>query len=117
MSNHSMTDIAYEMLSKRKRAVPFQKIWEEVCKKMNFDEEKAKKKIASFYSDLMLDTRFTSMTDNKWDLSARHTFDENHVDTTGIELEDDDEEVVTYADEELEIVSEYSDENTGDEGY
>lgn len=37
----------------------------------------------------MLDNRFTSLKDNKWDLRARYTFDETHIDTDAIEIDDD----------------------------
>ncbi len=110
-----MTDVAYEILSKRKRAIAFTKLWEEVNKKMAFTPDVASRKIASFYSAMMLDPRFTSLSENRWDLSNRHTFDENHVDTTSIELEDDEE--LSYDEESEEILEEYSEESTEDEGY
>ena len=84
-----MTDVAYNYLSKRKRAMYFLKLYEEVVKKMEIPENLQKKKRAQFYSELMLDNRFTSLKDNKWDLRARYTFDETHIDTDAIEIDDD----------------------------
>ena len=84
-----MTDVAYNYLSKRKRAMDFLKLYEEVFKKMEIPENLQKKKRAQFYSELMLDNRFTSLKDNKWDLRARYTFDETHIDTDAIEIDDD----------------------------
>ena len=84
-----MTDVAYNYLSKRKRAMDFLKLYEEVVKKMEIPENLQKKKRAQFYSELMLDNRFTSLKDNKWDLRARYTFDETHIDTDAIEIDDD----------------------------
>ena len=84
-----MTDVAYNYLSKRKRAMDFLKLYEEVVKKMEIPENLQKKKRAQLYSELMLDNRFTSLKDNKWDLRARYTFDETHIDTDAIEIDDD----------------------------
>ena len=84
-----MTDVAYNYLSKRKRAMDFLKLYEEVVKKMEIPENLQKKKRAQFYSELMLDNRFTYLKDNKWDLRARYTFDETHIDTDAIEIDDD----------------------------
>ena len=38
---------------------------------------------------MMLDNRFTSLGNNKWDLRSRHTYNETHFDTSEIVLEDD----------------------------
>ena len=48
----------------------------------------------------MLDTRFASLDNNKWDLRNRRKFDEVHVDTSDIELDDDDEEDVDTTDQD-----------------
>ena len=37
----SMTDVAYEVMSKKKRAIPFKKLWMEVIEKLELDPEKA----------------------------------------------------------------------------
>ncbi len=71
----TMTDVAYTFLSKRKKE-------------------------SQFYSELMLDTRFASLDNNKWDLRNRRKFDEVHVDTSDIELDDDDEEDVDTTDQD-----------------
>lgn len=89
MAYQTMTDVAYNILSKRKRAMDFLKLYEEVVKKMEIPENLQKKKRAQFYSEMMLDNRFTSLKDNKWDLRARYTFDETHIDTDAIEIDDD----------------------------
>ena len=85
----SMTDTAYEVMSKKKRAIPFKKLWEEVIEKMGLDPELASDRIAQFYTDMTLDARFTSLKENKWDLKERHKFEEVHVEI--LDLDDDDE--------------------------
>ena len=77
------------MAEKRKREVDFSKIWDEVAKTMDIPEDKIRRKKAQFYSDLMLDNRFASLENNKWDLRNRRKFEEVHIDTSEIELEDD----------------------------
>ena len=87
-SAKSMTDIAYDVISKKKRAVQFGKLWEEVSKLYGASNEK----VAQLYSDLTCDSRFTSLKDNKWDLIERRKFAESHVDLSQIELDEDEPE-------------------------
>ena len=85
MTAKSMTDMAYDILSGKKRAIQFQKLWEEVSKKTGASNDV----IADFYSDLTLDSRFAQLKDNKWDLVERRKFSESHVDISRIELGED----------------------------
>jgi len=87
--NQTMTDVAFDCLSKRKREVEFVKLWTEVAKTMEIPEERMKRKKSQFYSELLLDNRFASLENNKWDLRNRRKFDEVHVNTEDIELDDD----------------------------
>lgn len=87
--SQSMTDVAFQCLSKRKKEIEFVKLWADVSKQMNIPEEKLKKKKSQFYSELMLDSRFASLEGNKWDLRNRRKFEEVHIDTSDIEFDDD----------------------------
>lgn len=107
MSVRSMNEIAYELLSKRKRSVAFDKLWKDVSGELGYNENQAMNKIASFYSALMLDNRFTQLDNNKWDLRSRHKFSETHIDTSAIVIDDDSEEEQLIIDEELTEVAEY----------
>lgn len=84
-----MTDVAYQCLSKRKKEIEFLKLWTDVSKQMDIPEEKLRKKKSQFYSELMLDSRFASLEGNKWDLRNRRKFDEVHVDTSDIVVDDE----------------------------
>lgn len=84
----SMTDAAFEILSSKKRAILFSKLWQEVSKMTAAPQDK----IAEFYSDLTLDGRFAQLKDNKWDLKARRKFAESHIDLSGIEIDNDEGE-------------------------
>lgn len=105
----STTDVAYELLGKKKKEVSFSKLWDEVSQTMGFTTAQADNKIANFYSDMMLDKRFVSLPENMWDLRQRHKFDEVHIELDSIVLEDDDDE-----NEENDSFDE-EDEDAGDE--
>lgn len=86
----STTDVAFEILSNKKRAVQFAKLWQEVAKETGVSNDK----VSQFYSDLTLDGRFAALKDNKWDLRSRRKFSETFVDISKFDL--DDEEDVGY---------------------
>lgn len=98
MSTKSMVNVAYELMSKKKKAVTFLKLWEDVATMMGFTQQQEEDNIAQFYSDISLDERFVCVGDNKWDLRSRHTFNEVVVDTDELIIEEVDEEGV-YEDE------------------
>lgn len=89
----TMTDVAYACLSKRKREIEFVKLWADVAKTMKIPDDRLKRKKAQFYSELMLDSRFASLENNKWDLRNRRKFNELHANVEKIEVDDEDEEV------------------------
>lgn len=88
MGNKSMIETAYDIVSSKKRAIAFSKLWEDVSKQTGANEDM----IAQLYSDLTLDGRFVQLKDNKWDLKARRKFSESHIDLSEIELEEDEPE-------------------------
>lgn len=99
MVNRSMTDVAFELMGKKKKAIPFKKLWEEVVSVMGYSESVAANKMATFYSNLSLDARFALVEDGKWDLRSRRTFNEIHKDLSDILVDDDEDE---FLDEEVE---------------
>ena len=68
----SMVDVAYDLMSTKKKAIVFLKLWEEVCQVMAFTKQQEEDNIAQFYSDLSLDDRFVNVGENKCDLRERH---------------------------------------------
>ncbi|MDR1794915.1 MAG: DNA-directed RNA polymerase subunit delta [Erysipelotrichaceae bacterium] len=88
----SMSDLAFEILTKKQDKVSFNQLWQTVSDKMGFTPSQTQNKIASFYSELMLDNRFTMLRDNFWDLRSRHTYDETHVDTSSLLVDDEESE-------------------------
>ena len=93
----SKTDIAYRLMSKKKKERNFYDLWEDVKAELakvvdpeelvNIDED-----ISFFYTNLTLDGRFVNVGDNKWNLRERVTFDKVHIDMNEIYAEE--EEVV-----------------------
>ena len=99
MSNKSMVDIAYDYAKQFKDPVPFKDLWAEVVKELELSEEEAKAKIGIFYTNLSLDCRFHSASDNTWMLRSRMSFDDATADLFFVkddvkdsEDEDEDEE-------------------------
>lgn len=68
LSEISMIDLTYEILLRKKEAMPFQEIWKEICSILHLSEEEAKERIAQFYTDLNLDGRFLPIGENRWGL-------------------------------------------------
>lgn len=116
-SKELMTDVAYKWMSKRKREVPFQKAWEAVVKAMDIPEEKQRKKKSQFYSELSMDPRFVSFEGNVWDLRNRRKFSEVYIDTSEIELGDDEEDDVEIEENEIESESDELDQDSENNKY
>jgi len=93
----SMVDVAFDVLTKRKRPLTFSKLWEKIVEELDLNPSVAERKIGTFYSDLMLDNRFASLKDNKWDLRIRRRYDETHE-------EIDEDKLVENADSIKDIV-------------
>ena len=85
----SMLDIAFDVISKHKKPVPFIKIWDSVCTSKKYSEAQKEDKVADFFSDMTLDERFVNVGENKWDIKARHKFDEVFVNTENIAVDED----------------------------
>ena len=105
-SAKSMTDIAYDLMSNKKRSVAFAKLWADVSKIFGASNDL----IGKFYTDLTLDSRFVSLKDNKWDLTERRKFEETHIDLSEIELDDDEEEESEDEDNSMDIIKKDEDE-------
>ena len=103
----SKTDIAYRLLSKKKKERGFYELWEDVKNELakvrepeeleNIDDD-----ISFFYTNLTLDGRFVNVGDNKWNLRERVTFDKVDIDMSDIYMDEEEE-----SDEEEEENDEY----------
>ena len=101
-----MLDVAYEVLSNRKNEISFLDLWQEIVQSLGFTPSQSEQKIAQFYSAIMLDVRFAQLNGNLWDLRTRRTYNETHIDTSNILVEDEyltDDEVDLLVHEEEEV--------------
>ena len=95
MNQDSMLDIAFDLMSKKKKEVDFYKLYDEVTEIKGFNEQEAADHQSLFYTNISLDGRFITVGENKWDLRSRHKFENVHIDMNDIyadESEDEDNE-------------------------
>ncbi len=104
MSYQSMTDIAYNVLAKKKKGLAFSEVWGQITETLNLDTAAQQKKIAQFYTEMMLDNRFISLEDNQWDLRSRHSFNRPQVEA--IDLDDDEDEYDEFDESDDEEIDE-----------
>ena len=104
--NRSMVDVAYELMSKKKKAVNFYKLWQEVSEIKGFNAEEKEENESLFYTNITLDGRLITVGENRWDLRSRHKFDEVHIDMNDI-----------YADEEEDTSDEEDDDGLVEDDY
>ena len=71
----SLLDIAYDYVESTSNGCSFNELWAHVVETAELTKEVADKKVARFYTNLMLDGRFVTLGDNIWDLRSRNTFD------------------------------------------
>lgn len=96
MSDKSLLDLAYDYVKDCKEVVSFKDLWKAVVKAKGYSEDEAAQKVSQFYTTLLLDGRFVTLGENRWDLRSRHTFDKVHIDMKDVynevETSDSDEE-------------------------
>ena len=101
----SMRDVAFELLSKKKNPVAFNKLWKEVAEVLGLTEEEATARIGTFYTHITLDGRFILLQINTWDLKSRHCESEWKIDMNELYKEDDsssEDEIIDEANDEAE---------------
>ena len=96
----ALIDIAYDVLSKKRKPMPFKNLWLETIESANLKQDEAQGQIGQFYSDMSLDSRFVSLSENKWDLKKRYKFEETYVVLD--DLDTDEDEMDEYYDEDEE---------------
>lgn len=119
----SLLDHAYDFINQSKGQVSFKNLWAYICKAADLSEEEASRRLAGFYTNLMLDGRFVTLGENQWDLRERHTFDKVHIDMKDVysDVESDVNDDAEEADEDEEkeynkAFEEPNEENEEEEG-
>lgn len=87
----SMVDVAYDLMTKKKKPVDFYKLWKEVSEIKGFDQNNQEENESLFYTNITLDGRFITVGENRWDLRSRHKFDEVHIDMNDIYADDEED--------------------------
>lgn len=108
MDNKSMVDVAFELMSKKKKAMDFYKLWQEVSEVKGFNEEQIDERESLFYTNITLDGRFITVGENKWDLRSRHKFEEVHIDMNDIYADEETEEEETEEEEDGLVEDDYN---------
>lgn len=107
LENMSYDDIAYLILSEKKKKMKIIDLFNEVGKLINLPESIIEEKIGDFFEMLTLDKRFIMLDNGTWDLKERHA--------QNIVIDDDDEDISTEEVEDLEEEPEEEEDNYYDE--
>ena len=101
MNNKSLLDYANDVLSASKDPVKFIDLFNKAVELsgLEFSESELKVRMSKFYTQLSLDGRFITLTDNFWDLRSRHKFEQVHLDM--IDAYSDEEDEIDEEEEEL----------------
>ena len=99
LENMSYDDIAYAILTEKKKKMKIIDLFTEVGKYASLPEAVIEEKVGDFFEMLTLDKRFIMLDNGTWDLKERHAQNNMIVDD---EEEDASEEVEEDMDEEIE---------------
>lgn len=95
MCEKSLIDYGYEVLSASKEPIRFLDLFAKVIELsgLELSENEQKVRMSKFYTQLSLDERFITLTDNFWDLRSRHVFEQVHLDMIDAYSDDEEDEV------------------------
>ena len=101
MCEKSLIDYGYDVLSASKEPVKFIDLFNKVVELSGlvFSDSELKSRMSKFYTQLSLDERFITLTDNYWDLRSRLIFEQVHLDM--IDAYSDEEDEIDEEEEEL----------------
>ncbi len=109
-----MLDVAYRILKESSEPVAFVDLVEKVAGELGYSKQEKDAKMAQFYTNLTIDGRFVVLTDNKWDLRERVSYEMAHIDMNEAynEVEEDDS---AASDEKTEEFGEESEDENGED--
>ena len=101
MNEKSLLDYGFDVLSASKEPVKFIDLFNKAVELsgLELSESERKARMSKFYTQLSLDGRFITLTDNFWDLRSRHKFEQVHLDM--IDAYSDEEDEVDEEEEQL----------------
>lgn len=96
LENMSYDDIAFLILTEKKKKMKIIDLFNEIGKLINLSPAIIEDKIADFFEMLTLDKRFIMLDDGSWDIRTRHAqniiIDIDDEDMTSEELEEQEDE-------------------------
>jgi DNA-directed RNA polymerase delta subunit len=110
----SYTDIAYEIIKEDKKKYDTKKLFNEVCKLLELDEDTFVEQIGDFFTALTTDGRFIFIDSKTWDLKENHKVKIVVDDGDEEEIEIDETESDDNSEENDDIEDDYSDEAVDD---
>ena len=101
MNDKSLLDYGFDVLSASKDPVKFIELFNKSLELsgLQLSDNEIKTRMSKFYTQLSLDGRFITLTDNYWDLRSRHVFEKVHLDM--IDAYSDEEEETDEEEEKL----------------
>ena len=101
MNEKSLLDYGFDVLSASKEPIKFIDLFNKAVELsgLQFSDADLKIIMSKFYTQLSLDGRFITLTDNFWDLRSRHVFEQVHLDM--IDAYSDEDEETDEEEEEL----------------
>ena len=119
MNEKSLLDYGFDVLNASKDPLKFVDLFNAAVKASGIElaDSEIKNRMSKFYTQLSLDGRFVTLTDNFWDLRSRHVFEQVHLDMIDAYSDEDeevDEEERKLLAEELGEVEEEPEEETDD---
>ena len=101
MNEKSLLDYGFDVLSASKEPIRFIDLFNKAVELsgLQFSDADLKIRMSKFYTQLSLDGRFITLTDNFWDLRSRHVFEQVHLDM--IDAYSDEDEETDEEEEEL----------------
>ena len=103
LENMSYDDIAFIILTEKKKKMKIIDLFNEIGKLIRLPESVIEEKIGDFFEMLTTDKRFIMLDDGTWDLKERHA--------QNIVIDEDDEDIST---EDIEEIDEEENENDED---
>ena len=101
MNDKSLLDYGFDVLSASNDPVKFIDLFNKSLELsgLQLSDNELKARMSKFYTQLSLDGRFITLTDNYWDLRSRHVFEKVHLDM--IDAYSDEEEETDEEEEKL----------------
>lgn len=87
----SLTDAAYDIMKAAGTGMPFAELFVKAADAAGIAEDQRKRKKSSLYSQLSMDSRFTQLSGNVWDLKENYLYQDTHITVDQVDDDEDEE--------------------------